>query len=103
MFLVYICVLLLTHYFTLQEVFSKLRFGELFPDRSYIVKLFSEDSENRPAAATSDVGSGFQKMVDVVKQVTTGGKKKLSGEEDILVMDTKLKIIEILQVSELIT
>lgn len=35
-------------------------------------------------------------MVDVVKQASIAKKKE--GEEDVLVMDTKLKIIEILQV-----
>ena len=38
-------------------------------------------------------------MVEVVKQATSiTSKKKDSAEEDVLVMDTKLKIIEILQV-----
>lgn len=40
-------------------------------------------------------------MVDVVKQATENiaGVKLKDSEEDIMVMDTKLKIIEILQVS----
>ena len=39
-------------------------------------------------------------LADVVKQATSAKKK--DAEEDVLVMDTKLKIIEILQVMELI-
>ena len=41
-------------------------------------------------------------LVDVVKQAAAGGTKTIAGKdtaEDIMVMDTKLKIIEILQVS----
>jgi len=36
-------------------------------------------------------------LAEVVKQATSGVKKKNSPEEDVMVMDTKLKIIEILQ------
>ena len=39
-------------------------------------------------------------MVDVVKQATVAGVKVKETEEDIMVMDTKLKIIEILQVGQ---
>ena len=41
-------------------------------------------------------------LAEVVKRVTGTGcgvKKMLNAEEDVLVMDTKLKIIEILQVA----
>ena len=46
-----------------------------------------------------DVGSAVSGKVSIVDvKQTSASPKKDSGEEDILVMDTKLKIIEILQV-----
>ena len=60
-----------------------------------------ENNNEEPSSPPAQ--SGFQKratLADVVKQATSGVNKKLSAEEDILVMDTKLKIIEILQVNK---